>query len=243
MEITSSVVLPVSVVKMAGFRDWVVETYVTYNGYMAAIDAPEMQNYIVEHLLPDEMKDVLIRSEPYLGARYGLIDVKRLLLNRKRILAKMKNVKGKVGLLAFPAETALARRETREAAGTRRLQTMMRNQQIAADYEAAYAIVYYGEFNQMLPPPPPPVPIPAYNIVHQLLSAENEETCMDGDCAICMTKHKMKDSCVVNCGHQFGAKCMKRWTQTVTAVLTCPLCRTEIKEITEFRSALIEIID
>ena len=232
MEITTSVVLPVSAVKMSAFRDWVVDTYVTYDGYMAAIDAPEMQNYIVEHLLPDEMKDVLVRSEPYLGARYGLIDVKRLLLNRKRILAKMKNVKGKVGLLAFPAETALARRETREAAGTRRLQTMLRNQQIAADYDAAYAIAYYGEFN--LVPPPPPL-VPTYTIVNVLLAKEDEEKCMDGDCAICMVNHKIKDSCVVNCGHQFGDKCMNRWTKTVTnAVLTCPLCRAEIKEITEF---------
>ena len=52
---------------------------------------------------------------------------------------------------------------------------------------------------------------------------------MDDDCVICLAHHKMTDACVINCGHQFGRICLSKWKKD-----TCPLCRTTIKEITEF---------
>ena len=72
----------------------------------------------------------------------------------------------------------------------------------------------------------------APTIVQKQLSKEEADTCvMDDDCVLCLSTHKMTDACVINCGHQFGRKCLTKWN---TRVATCPLCRTEVTEITEF---------
>jgi hypothetical protein len=69
-----------------------------------------------------------------------------------------------------------------------------------------------------------------HTIVQKQLSKEEAETCcMDDDCVICLSTHKMMDACTINCGHQFGRICLAKWKND-----TCPLCRTTIKEITEF---------
>ena len=72
----------------------------------------------------------------------------------------------------------------------------------------------------------------APTLVQTQLSTEEADTCvMDDDCVLCLSTHKMTDACVINCGHQFGRKCLTKWN---TRVATCPLCRTEVTEITEF---------
>ena len=73
---------------------------------------------------------------------------------------------------------------------------------------------------------------PTIVVVEKQLSKEEADTCvMDDDCVLCLSTHKMTDACVINCGHQFGRKCLTKWN---TRVATCPLCRTEVTEITEF---------
>jgi hypothetical protein len=72
--------------------------------------------------------------------------------------------------------------------------------------------------------------IMTHTIVQKQLSREEAETCcMDDDCVICLSTHKMMDACVINCGHQFGRMCLSKWKKD-----TCPLCRTNIKKITVF---------
>ena len=244
--ITSSVVLPVSAAQMAAFCDWIKDTYPTYDNYVGALNAPAaMDTYIIEHLLPQEMKTVLRRSDPFIGARNADIDIQRLLLYRRRVIAKMKNLKAKGGNIVFPTESALTRRANRAAANTAetrreaRVASLLREQQqIQADFDAAYAAAY-EEWNPFLithiplPPPPPRPP----KIVKVHLIDEDGELCMTGDCAICMINHKRKDtSIIVNCGHQFGSQCLSKWTGRGGGgeIATCPLCRTVVSEITEF---------
>jgi hypothetical protein len=224
-EITSSVVLPVTDAQMAAFSAWVIESYVTYDGFMAAIKSPEIDTYIKTHILPQEMNTVLRRSQPYIGEKWGDVTIQTLLLYRRRVTAKMKNLKDKIGTMTFPIESAQTRRVLRIAATTRRLdresEQLRYEQQMQAFRERE---IRDSRHAKGLPFPEIKLPI----IV--TLSEEDAKTCvMDDDCVICLAQHKMTDACTINCGHQFGQLCLAKWKKD-----TCPLCRTKITETTVF---------
>ena len=237
MEISSSVVLPVTDDQMLSFRAWILNTYGTYEVYMGALKDPAMDTYIREHLLPEEMKSALRSSEPYIGEKFGDIHIRRLLLNRDRIKAKIKNMKGKIGTLTFPTESALARRINRDAATTRREARdarFLRAQQTRAEYLAFYDAGYDARVATVVERNMAAVSSSPKIVTIQLLETE-EEVFMDGDCAICMGNHTMTDACKINdCGHHFGSKCLANWTCCIKQA-TCPLCRISVTEITEFR--------
>jgi hypothetical protein len=47
------------------------------------------------------------------------------------------------------------------------------------------------------------------------------------DCSICMVEcTTRKDIMDTKCNHQFHKKCMRKWKESCTTILTCPLCRT-----------------
>jgi hypothetical protein len=222
--ITDSFVLPVTDGQISAFSVWVKKTYGTYNGYLGALNAPAIDIYIRTHILPLDMKSVLRETEPYIGVKHYDIHIKRLQLYRERILAKIKYMKGKLGKLVFPVEAAQIRRDKRDEAIRRRQEieeARLRQQQIMA----IYVVVDRLRFSF------PEIPtIMTHTIVQKQLSKKEAETCcMDNDCVICLSTHKMTDACTINCGHQFGRICLAKWKND-----TCPLCRTKIKEITEF---------
>jgi len=234
-EITSSVVLPVSDAQMAAFSAWVINTYVSYDGFMGAIKSPEIDTYIKTHILPESMNTVLRRSERFRGAKWGDVNIRWLLLNRRRVTAKMNNLKGKIATRTFPLEAAEARRSNRVAAAARRQYreaTQIRLDQAALAYRD-YMIATYEDRvreNQALVLAMTSKVYPYPPIVKIQLSEEDAKTCvMDDNCAICLQKHMMTDACKINCGHQFGRLCLAKWKRD-----TCPLCRTEITEKTVF---------
>jgi Ring finger domain len=58
-------------------------------------------------------------------------------------------------------------------------------------------------------------------------------------CGICLEYHQKKQ-CVIlgDCGHNFGTSCFQEWTETCkreNQILTCPICRREVKLLTRFR--------
>ena len=234
-EITRSVVLPVTDAQMTAFSTWVINTYVTYDGFMAAIKSPEIDTYIKAHILPQQMVDVLRRSERFIGEKRGDVNIQWLLVNRRRVAAKMNNLKGKVGTFTFPIEAAQARRENRAAAIARRQYNEAR--QIRLDQETLayrdYMIATYEDRvreiqDSILAMTARVYPYPP--IVKIQLSEEDAKTrVMDDDCVICLQNHKMTDACTINCGHQFGRLCLAKWKRD-----TCPLCRTPITEKTVF---------
>ena len=225
-EISSTVVLPVTDAQMTAFSAWVINTYVTYEGVMGAIKSPEIDTYIKTHILPQDMNNVLRRTERFRGEKWGDVNIQWMLLNRRRVTAKMKNLKGKIVTRTFPIEAAQTRRDQRAAATSRRLDreaAQLRHEQDRQAYQAAVererrdAKVY-------------PYPL----TITKQLSAEEAETCvMDDDCVICLALHKMTDACTINCGHQFGSACLAKWKKD-----TCPLCRTQITETTVYMAPL-----
>jgi hypothetical protein len=83
------------------------------------------------------------------------------------------------------------------------------------------------------------------NINHQPItitqkSVSNDvlNSVMKDDCAICMEKHTISESCETNCGHMFGSTCFSNWKKNV-----CPLCRASCTSITEFVEATTTTTD
>ena len=234
-EITSSVVLPITDAQMTAFTAWIKNTYVTYDGYQAAIKSPEVDTYITTHILPQEMVNVLRRSERFRGERWGDVNIQRLLLYRRRVTAKMNNLKCKGTTFTFPIEAAQARRENRAAAAARRQHreaTQIRLDQESLAYRD-YLIATYGDRVREAQEGVSAMTARVYpypRVVKIQLSEEDAKTCvMDDDCVICLAQHKMTDACKINCGHQFGRLCLAKWKRD-----TCPLCRTPITEKTVF---------
>lgn len=233
MEITTGLVIPVTDGQIEAFSTWAQNTYGTYNGYIGAFKAPAIDTYIRTHILPLKMKSILRETEPYVGVKASDIHISRLQLYRKRIFTKIKYMKGKLGKLAFPIEAA-------QALTIRRDDIIRRQQQIEAlrlqqqRYFAEYAeAVRLGL--QFSPDMGPESELP--KIVKIQLT--NEETVMDNNCVICMETHKMIDTCITNCGHQFGRACLTKWSNishrcVYSGRTRCPICRTPIKETTEF---------
>ena len=233
MEITAGLLLPITDAQMTTFSIWAINTFGTYNNYLGASNTHAIDRYIRTYILPLEMKSVLRETEPYVGVNAGDIHISRLLLYRKRIFAKIKYMKDKLGKLAFPGEATQIRIDRRDAIIRRRqVQEALYLQQ--QQYFTAYAeAVRLGlDF-------PPEIgkkgDLPT--IVKKQLS--DEDALIDDDCVICMVQHKMTDACNTNCGHQFGRACLTKWSNMGPrcyngAAYKCPLCRTEITEITEF---------
>jgi hypothetical protein len=233
--ISSTVVLPVTDAQMRAFGAWVIETYVTYDGFMGAIKSPAVDTYITTHILPHEMQSVLHRAEPFIGKKRGDIYVYRLLIDRRRVIAKMNNLKGKIATMLFPNEAAQTRRDKRAAALYRR--QLAEATQIRLDQQALAYRDYMNERRAR------GLPFPEINLPTIVtLTLSEKDALMDDNCVICLAQHKMTEACKINCGHQFGSVCLAKWKKD-----TCPLCRTEIIEKTVFidsylKDAEIELI-
>ena len=237
MEITSSKVFPVTDGQVHAFSDWANNTYGTYASYIGAFKAPAIDKYIRTYILPLEMKSVLRETEPYVGVSCSDIHIQRLQSYRKRILDKIKYMKGKLGKLAFPIDAAEIRRVKREAI-LRRSQHLEALDAQQRRYFAEYAeAVRLGlQFSPIMGPEIAPTAI----VTKQLTKEESDTCVMDDNCVICMDTHNMIDACTTNCGHQFGRDCLTKWSKLsghnhyYHAGTKCPLCRTIITEITEY---------
>jgi hypothetical protein len=241
MTITTGRVFPVTDGQVEAFSAWAQNTYGTYNDYLGAFKAPAIDSYIRTHILPIEMKSILRETEPYIGVNHGDIHMSRLQMYRKRILDKIKYMKGKLGKLAFPVESDQIRRDIHDALIRRRQRIEALIMQERRNFAAYVEAVRLGlEFSPEMGPEIAPTAI-----VTKQLTKEEAVTCvMDDNCVICMDTHNMIDACTTNCGHQFGSACLTKWSKIAGhnhnyhvgyhAGTKCPLCRTIIKEITKY---------
>ena len=177
--ISSTVVLPVTDAQMTAFGAWVIETYVTYDVFMDAIKSPAVDTYITTHILPHEMQSVLHRAEPFIGKKRGDIYVYRLLIDRRRVIAKMNNLKGKIVTMLFPIEAAQTRRDKRATALYRR--QLREATQIRLDQQA----VAYRDY--MIERRGRGLPFPEINLPTIVTVTLTEEDAFIADnCVICL---------------------------------------------------------
>ena len=237
-EITSSVVLPVTDAQMTAFSAWVINTYVTYDGFMGSIKSPAIDTYIKTHILPQDMNNVLRRTERFRGEKWGDVNIQWMLLNRRRVTAKINNLKGKIATRTFPIEAAQTRRINREAALSRRRdreEAQLRLDQQMIAYRDAYNLRAREDYDRRLAmerglfmTPPPKINPPT------IVTLTDAADVMEDDCVICLATHKMTDACTISCGHQFGITCLLKWKKD-----TCPLCRTKITETTVYAAPIL----
>ena len=109
--------IPLTDEKVNEFTLWAKENYGNYSVYMALLRESILDNYIQEHIFTQDMKTIWRVSEPYIGVTTDNLRIQRLILNRKRLLQKIKYMKIKLGNLAFPNEA----REIRENVKLRRV--------------------------------------------------------------------------------------------------------------------------
>lgn len=240
-EISSTVVLPVTDAQMTAFSAWVINKYVTYEGVMGAIKSPEIDTYIKTHILPQDMNNVLRRSERFRGEKWGDVNIQWMLLNRRRVTAKMNNLKGKIVTRTFPIEAAQKRRDLRAAEISRRLareeaEILQRQAEEAANMRHRQIYAEYFEAVRLKQEKRRELEIGCVKI--QLSDEDAKTLVMDDDCVICLQMHKMTEACVINCGHQFGRSCLAKWQKD-----TCPLCRTNITKTTVFIDTYVKDVE
>lgn len=227
MEITSSVVLPVSSFsKLNEFSKWVLLVFSTHARFVAAMKSALVDDYIKTHILPEEMNHALRISQQYIGEKWGDANIQKMLLDRRRVMAKMKNLKEKIAILTFPVEEAQLRKDKKSAAKERReereaiqLQYDQQMLRYAAHFADEDPVFFQNAKNT----------VEAKTRKEKFINTK-KECLMEGECAICLKTHKMTATCSVNCGHQFGKVCLKKWKNK-----TCPLCRTAITELKYYK--------
>lgn len=218
--ISTAKVIPTTAEQVQSFSAWATGKYRTYKEYSDPGQKEEIAVRIRSNIFTSEMKSIWRETEPYVGLNVSDLHISRLLVYRKRLEGKVKYMREKLGKLAFPVEAERFRERQRFEAARRRLERRAPPEVV---------IMWLPEYKG------PQGLIPK---VSQQLSEEEAETMMEEDCAICMDNHSMVDSCLVNCGHRFGATCFGKWSENHA---NCPLCRTWCTEITEYtRSTVLE---
>uniref|UniRef100_A0A6C0HHY1 RING-type domain-containing protein n=1 Tax=viral metagenome TaxID=1070528 RepID=A0A6C0HHY1_9ZZZZ len=210
--ISTSKVIPTSTEQVESFSAWATGKYQTYKEYMNPTQKEEISKRIRSNIFTVEMKSMWRDTEPYVGMKTPDIHIGRLLVYRKRLEEKLKFMREKLGKLAFPVEAASIREHQRVESSRRRLER-----------QAPVAVV-----SMWLPEHQGQGLIPK---VFKQLTEEEAKAKMEEACAICMNHHSMVHTCLVNCGHRFGAACFKKWSDKHA---NCPLCRTWCTEITEY---------
>ena len=233
-EITSNLVILMTYEQVTAFTTWVINAYVTYDRYISTVNAPAIEAYIKAHILTQEMRNVLRISQPYIGEKWGDVNIQWLLLNRRRVNAKIKYMKDKLGKIAFPIESTQARRDLRAAALSRRqareaAEILQRQAEEADNVRVRQMYTNYFEAIRLKREKRREL-----EIVCITIQLSDVHALMEDDCAICLSTHKMTEACTINCGHQFGSACLAKWQQD-----TCPLCRTIIKETTVFVAPIV----
>ena len=213
--ISTSNVIPTTAEQVRAFSAWATGKYDTFKEYSNLTQREEISVWIRSNIFTPEMKSIWRETEPYVGIDVTDLHMGRLLVYRKRLHGKIKYMRGKLGKLAFPAEAARIREHLRNLAARR---LFFR--------QAPPAVILYYQ-------PEPDLRIPK---IVKPLSEEEATAPMEEECVICMSKHQMVESCVINCGHRFGAACLGKWNQKHAS---CPLCRTLCTEITVYTAVIV----
>jgi hypothetical protein len=212
MDLSDNSKIPVTDEQVKIFYEWVKHTYGTYRVYQyACFEGPTaITEYFLLNILSSEMANAFDDSEPYVGLVSDDPHINQLQLYRRRIAIKISRTNIELMGRAFPAEFEEYNGDETE---DEKLSLKYWRHQNALFHEHLLADNYK---------------IPR-NIVCKQLSPDIVNLSMNSDCGICLSRHKMTETCVTNCGHEFGTKCLTSWSHN-----TCPICSDICREITVF---------
>jgi len=81
------------------FKTWVREKYGSSEAFQAALGAEnnnEINEYIIDNILPSEMKAILVEAAPFVGSRSTDARVKELQFKRRKVVDKVRYLKDKL---------------------------------------------------------------------------------------------------------------------------------------------------
>ena len=210
MNLNDNSTIPVTDEQVNTFYIWVKHTYGTCRVYQQACsEGPHaITEYFTLNILSPEMNSALDESDPYVGIVSDNPLIIRLQLYRRRIAIKISRTNTELIRRAFPTEVD-NHGEDPEHDGL----ILWRHQNALFHEHLHEPQQQHG----------------SHNIVKHQLATDVVNLNMIHDCGICLSRHKMKDTCVTNCGHQFGTNCLSNWTH-----ITCPDCSDIYREVTVF---------
>jgi hypothetical protein len=159
-----------------------------------------LEYYFVHNIFSKELADVFEQSTPYVDQKSRKGEIVELQRYRRRLDIKILRTSTDLIKRAFPKEED--NKEVTESLKLQRHTTQLR-------FENYW--YYQGRVSR-------------YTV---FLNAPKHA--LPSDCEICLSTHEIVDTCVTNCGHEFGVKCLKEWD-----FKTCPTCSAFCHEITAY---------
>ena len=91
---------------------------------------------------------------------------------------------------------------------------------------------------QVLRPVAVVTPRETLKIKTKTLKATEQDTLLPDACAVCLCQHTKMDTTVLNCNHQFGKECFRKWKIICIKSdkdISCPTCRQKVTITTIFK--------
>ena len=176
------------------FCIWAINKYNNYMAYYESIDTEELVQYIRRNILSNEMQNVLLQTDMYVGIKSNEPHITSLQIYRQNIIIKMNYIQQMLGKQAFAEEVA-----TRRAYQEQLFRQRSRRQYTIPNNKTNIR-----------------------KIIQQKLTDDETKNTMLEDCVICLIKHNMAATCVIPCGHQFGSKCFAMWKNNTCPLCRTP---------------------
>ena len=91
------------------FCIWAINKYNNYMAYYESIDTEELVQYIRRNILSNEMQNVLLQTDMYVGIKSNEPHITSLQIYRQNIIIKMNYIQQMLGKQAFAEEVATRR--------------------------------------------------------------------------------------------------------------------------------------
>jgi hypothetical protein len=207
MDLKDNSVIPVTDDQVNAFAVWVNDYYGGKEEFQLALhnkNRATIAYYFTTTIFSEEMASAFNKSEQYINVISDKPDILLLQLYRRRLDIKISRTSIELVRRAFP--NGKVNECVSDSLKLQRHTVLLRME-------------HYWQFLGR---------IPRYAILHQPTETEIAAY-VPSVCAICLSTHAMLDTCVTNCGHEFGAKCFREWD-----FKTCPTCSELCNEVTEF---------
>ena len=207
MDLKDNSMIPVTDDQVNAFAIWAKEKYGTREEFQLALRnkyRSTIAYYFITTIFSEEMAIAFNKSEQYINVISDKPSILLLQLYRRRLDIKISRTGIELVRRAFPKSE-----HNQDDSDSLKLQR----------HTVLLRLEHYWQFLGR---------IPRYAILHQPTETEIA-TYVQSVCAICLSTHAMLDTCVTNCGDEFGAKCFREWD-----FKTCPTCSELCNEVTEF---------
>ena len=193
MDLIDNRAIPVTDEQVQAFKIWVKDKYGGREEFQIELRNKKrevLEYYFVHNIFSTELVDAFYKSTPYVDKKSREPEIVELQGYRRRLDIKISRTSTDLIKRAFPKEED--NKEVTDSLKLQRHTTQLR-------FEHYW--YYQGR-------------VPRYTVfLHAPANAS------PADCEICLSTHSILDTCVTNCGHEFGTKCLKEWDY-----ITCPTC-------------------